>query len=291
LHFARQTDADHRLASRVPLRERTVVELICEGTRLPEFSSFEDFSRHALEIVDSAAKYGIPIRILGGAAIRIHCPQYKSLYEKMRRVPKHDMDFVTYSKFRPKTKEVFKRFGYVPYISLAMTGATGRNRQIFNDSEGNRAVDVFFDRLQMCHVIEFAGRLELDSPTVPLAELLLQKAQIVELNEKDIQDTIVLLRAYPPGDDDNSKINARQIARVLADDWGFCYTVTTNLRKVKDFLPQYGELDAEDKGKVIEAIDVLLGRIEQEPKTVKWKLRSKVGTSKRWYTVVEEVVR
>jgi hypothetical protein len=201
------------------------------------------------------------------------------------------MDFITYSKFRPKTKDVFKQFGYVPYMSLAMTGTTGRNRQIFNDSEGNRAVDVFFDKLEMCHVIDFTNRLELDSPTVPLAELLLQKTQIVELNEKDIQDTIVLLRACPLGDDDNNKINARHVAKALADDWGFWYTVTTNLHKIKEFLPNYGDLDAADKSGVTASIDALLDRIEKEPKTMKWRLRARVGTSRRWYTVVEEVVR
>lgn len=258
---------------------------------MPEFSNFGEFQKHALEIIDTAAKENVPLRILGGAAIRIHCPQYVALYEKMRRVPKHDMDFVSYGRFRPKTKEIFKRYGYIPYISLAMTGATGRNRQIFNDTDGNRAVDVFFDKLEMCHVIEFKGRLEQDSPTIPLAELLLQKMQIVEINEKDVQDTIVLLRACPLGEDDNDKINMQQIARVLADDWGFYHTVTSNLRKLDSFLTEYPDLDAADKNTVHKAVQSLLEAIESEPKSVKWKLRSKVGTNKRWYTVVEEVVR
>lgn len=104
------------------------------------------------------------------------------------------MDFITYSKFRPLTKKLSVDLGYEPYISLMLTGATGRHRQIFNDKEGNKAIDVFLNKLEICHVIDYSKRLELDSPTVPLAELLLQKLQIVQTNEKDIQDTIILLR-------------------------------------------------------------------------------------------------
>lgn len=60
------------------------------------------------------------------------------------------------------------------------------HRQIFNDNEGNKAIDVFLDTHQMSHEIDFTGRLEIDSPTVPLPGLLLQKLQIVQTNEKEI---------------------------------------------------------------------------------------------------------
>ena len=38
----------------------------------------------------------------------------------------------------------------------------------------------------MCHDIPFKDRLEIDYPTIPLAELLLEKMQIVQINEKDL---------------------------------------------------------------------------------------------------------
>lgn len=173
-----------------------------------EFATFEDFTKEIRRIVSVAEQRQIPLRILGGAAMRIHCPRYEYLYERIKRVPKHDMDFVTYSKFRPLTKKLFVDLGYEPYISLMLTGATGRHRQIFNDKEGNKAIDVFLDKLEMCHVIDYSRRLELDSPTVPLAELLLQKLQIVQTNEKDIQDAIILLREHEIGAGDKDQINA-----------------------------------------------------------------------------------
>ena len=43
-------------------------------------------------------------------------------------------------------------------------------------------------------MIDFTGRLEIDSPTVPLAELL-QSLHIVQTKEKDIQDARVYMSA------------------------------------------------------------------------------------------------
>jgi hypothetical protein len=258
---------------------------------LGESGDFKDFEEEVNRIISEADKRKIPLRIMGGAAIRMHCPKHADLYEKLKRAPKHDMDFITYSKFRPITKSLFVDLGYEPYISLMLTGATGRHRQIFNDKEGNKAIDVFLDKLEMCHVIDYRNRLEVDTPTVPLAELLLQKLQIVQTNEKDIQDTIILLIEHDLGKGDREEVNLDYIAKVLANEWGFWYTVTTNCEKVKEFLVKYEILTKHDKALVTERIDRLHDRIEKEPKTLQWKLRSKVGPSAKWYNVVEEVER
>jgi len=257
---------------------------------LGDFATFQDFAKEIRRIISVADERKVPLRILGGAAIRMHCPTYESLYEKLKRVPKHDMDFVTYSKFRPLTKQLFIDLGYEPYISLMLTGATGRHRQIFNDKEGNKAIDVFLGKLEMCHVIDYSDRLEHDSPTVPLAELLLQKLQIVQTNEKDIQDTIILLREHEIGSTDKDEINAEYVAKILSNEWGFYYTVSLNLPKVKEFLNKY-PLSEEDKKVVAERIDRIHASIESCPKTLQWKMRARIGPAKKWYNVVEEVQR
>src|SRR5208337_3186121 len=186
-----------------------------------EFATFNDFANEIKRIISEADERKIPLRIMGGAAIRMHCPKHEALYEKLKRTPKHDMDFVTYGKFRPLTRQLFIDLGYEPYISLMLTGATGRHRQIFNDKEGNKAIDVFLGKLEMCHVIDFEGRLEVDSPTVPLAELLLQKLQVVQTNEKDIQDAIILLSEHDIGKGDEEQVNGGYIAEILGNEWGF----------------------------------------------------------------------
>jgi len=251
---------------------------------------FEDFEKQIRRIVSEAEARKLTLRVMGGGAIRIHCPNRKELFERLKRDPKHDMDFVTYTKFRGATKKLFSDLGYVPYVSLMLTGTRGRYRQIFNDKDGQKAIDVFLDRLEMSHVIEFSDRLEKDSPTVPLAELLLQKLQIVQINEKDIQDAIILLAEHSIGKTDNDEVNGPYVAATLANQWGFYYTVSENLKKLKEFVDKY-PLSDQDKEEVSTRIITLREIIENQPKTLQWKLRARVGTSTKWYNVVEEVQR
>ena len=244
-----------------------------------------------MRIIDAAAERGILLRILGGAAIRIHCPGSDDMYELLKRAPKHDMDFISYSKYRPLTRQFMKDMGYTPYVTLAMTSALGRYRQIFNDAEGNKAIDVFLDMLPMCHIIDFRGRLEVDHPTVPPAELFLLKAQIVQMNEKDWQDMCILLREHQVGNTDKDTINLDRISKVLANDWGFYHTVTTNVKRLQDYVVECPGLKGDDRVTIGKRLKAIADAVEKEPKTLKWKMREKIGTSKQWYNVVEEVQR
>jgi len=143
----------------------------------------------------------------------------------------------------------------------------------------------------MCHVIDYSDRLDIDSPTVPLAELLLQKLQIAQTNEKDIQDTLILLREHEIGSTDKDEVNADYVAQVLSNEWGFNYTVSLNFKKIKEFLNKYPALTDEDKSVISGRIDKLQGTIDNAPKSLQWKLRAKIGPAKKWYNVVEEVNR
>lgn len=188
-------------------------------------------------------------------------------------------------------KKLFADLGYAPMVSMALLFGTGKNRAIYKDESHNRSVDVFFDKLEMCHNLEFKNRLELDNPTIPLSDLLLQKIQIIKINEKDIKDIIILLREHQVGEFEKETVNINYIARLLSKDWGFWYTVTLNLDKTKEFLAEYKNLADADRKDVETKLDNILKRIEDEPKALQWKLRSKVGTSKKWYTEVEELIR
>jgi hypothetical protein len=256
-----------------------------------EFKTFADFRAEILRIIDQGTQRGIPLRILGGAAIRMHCPKSDHMYDLLKRAPKHDMDFVSYAKYRPLTRQFMKDMGYTPYVTLAMTSGAGRHRQIFNDADGNKAIDVFLDIVPMCHVIDFRGRLEVDNPTVPPAELFLLKAQIRDMNEKDWVDMCILLREHPVGSVDKDTINLNIITKTLADDWGFYHTVSTNLKKLHEYAGQCPGLTDDDRKSIKERIAAIDAAIEKEPKTLKWKMRAKVGTAKKWYNVVEEVQR
>ncbi len=93
-------------------------------------------------------------------------------------------------------------------------------RAVVYDVERERQIDVFVGEFQMCHKIDIAGRLEVDNPTIPLAELLLTKLQIVQLNRKDIVDIAAILYDHEVGEGDRDMVNGTYIAQALSGDWG-----------------------------------------------------------------------
>jgi hypothetical protein len=251
----------------------------------------KDFVEEALRVVELAKDAGITLRIMGACAVKIHCARYVYLFEGLSR-ELTDLDFCSYSKFKPKMRKFFEELGYKPreYMFRYWERA-GLPREIYDDEKNQRVVDVFYDELSMCHKISFKGRLELDYPTITLSDLLLEKMQIVKLNEKDVKDTIILLREHDIAEkEDKEMINGEYIASLLSKDWGFYYTVTTNLKRVRDFSKKYNALTKEDLHNVSAKIDRLLQMIEKTPKSLRWKIRQKIGTRIKWYTEVEEVL-
>ena len=252
----------------------------------------EGFERLALEIVDSAEQHGIHLRLLGAVAFRIHCPAHQDLQVSMNRVLT-DLDFAAYYKQEKAIDKFFMSDMDFESQTASLTPGLMIGRKIFYDRRDERPhVDIFFDKLNMCHVVSWEkGRLELDKPTLALADLMLEKLQIVHINEKDVKDVMMLLLEHDVGDGDKEVVNGQYISKIMAKDWGFYYTTTTNLNKIKSMLGQYDALTPADCEIISTRIDKLVGMIEDEPKSLSWKLRAKVGTKKQWYNDVEEVER
>ena len=242
------------------------------------------FSTEALRLVDEAQKQGIILRLMGAIAIRHHSPNFAHLHTELGRNIT-DIDFVAYEKQTSKIEKFLQSQNYSSR-ALSFSFALG-GRMIFINNTDGRHIDVFLDRLEMCHRIEYKQRLEIDSPTVPLAELLLQKMQIVKISQKDIIDTTMLLREHDLGDSDQDILNIKYISNILAKDWGFYYTVATNLKKVRTLMEDFNVLSDQDKQIVRDRIDKMLTYFEDTPKSSSWKLRAKVGTSKKWYRDVD----
>lgn len=246
------------------------------------------FIEEAQECVKSAKDTGLAIRVMGGLAIFLHCQEYKGLWEKLGRLGKKvftDIDLVSYQKYRVKLIKFFKNRGYE--INQKLLYHYGKTRQIYY-GEKIPMVEIFFDKLAMNHTIDYKRRLEADTPTVPLAELLLQKLQMVRMNEKDIKDAIILFRAHEIGEDDQDKINKNVLGPSLVSDWGFYYTATENLKKIKNSLATYSVLSNGDIKVIEQRIAELLAYLEEEPKTLKWKSRAIIGSKKKWYNEVDE---
>ena len=254
-----------------------------------------DFFKLRDRVLKEADNRKIPLRIIGAIAIRTHCPEYKYFEYDLGRMLT-DIDFVAYDRDTKRIRELFLDLGYQedPAIRAMMSGmGMGKmsKRLIFYEDTLGIHSDVFMDEMKFCHIVNFKGRLEIDYPTVPLTDMLLSKLQIVKINEKDIIDSVVLLREHTVGSEDKEMINEDYIAELFAADWGFWRTATENLGKIRDFAQSYTKLADEDKKDISGKIEQLLTRIEKEPKSMKWKMRNRVGDKKQWYEDVEEVVR
>lgn len=246
----------------------------------------EKFEKELKRIIRASNDAGILLRVIGSLAFQMHCPKFGYLQAAMGRAYT-DIDFAAYRSQTKQIQELLTSLGY------------SESREVFIVSEGDRAifdrpdvglhVDVFYDKLDFCHVIRWEGRLEVDAPTIPLAELLLEKMQIVQINEKDIIDTIMLLLEHSVGDSDNETIGVSRIAMLCASDWGLWRTTTMNLDKVRLLAQDYAQLTGEQKERVSTQVDAVLARIEQEPKTLAWRLRARVGDRVKWYKDVDEV--
>jgi hypothetical protein len=252
-----------------------------------------DFIAEARKIVDGAQEHGITLRVLGATAFRIHCPGYEDVHKAMGR-ELSDIDFVTYAREERKLEAYFYNGFHleVERQQAALTPGLFAGRHIYVDQDTGMHVDVFIDKLDMCHVVDFRKRLHVDSPTIPLAEMVLEKMQIVTLNEKDVKDMLMLLATHEVGADDADRINGQYIADLLSKDWGFYYTTTLNLEKVRKGIERYQSvLKPGDPERIGERITRLAGMIEAAPKSLKWKARAAIGTRVQWYNDVEEVER
>jgi hypothetical protein len=220
---------------------------------------------------------------MGATAIRMHCPKFGSLHKSLGR-ELTDLDLVGYSKQAGNSTKMILSIGYEQ--RMLQPFYRQENRQIYIENSNKRVLDVFYDKIVMSHTINFNNRLEVDFPTIPLAELFLTKMQIFEFTEKDFKDTIVLLREHEIGETDKETINCAYIARIMSDDWEFYFTVTTNLRKVEKLVASLASLGEEDRLDVGAKIRRISEYIESRPKSLGWKMRAKVGTKKKWYREV-----
>ncbi len=220
---------------------------------------------------------------MGATAIRIHCPKFTNLHKSLGR-ELTDLDLVGYSKQAGKSTKMILSMGYEQ--RMLQPFYRQENRQIYIDNFNKRVVDLFYDKIVMCHTINFNNRLEVDFPTIPLAELLLTKMQIFEFTEKDFKDTIVLLREHEIGETDNETINCAYIAEIMSDDWEFYFTVTNSLNKVEKLVAGVPSIGEEDRSDVSAKIRKISDYIESRPKSLRWKMRAKIGTKKKWYREV-----
>jgi hypothetical protein len=236
----------------------------------------------AERLLDQARNDGTTLALLGGVAVRLHATEVPASLDREYK----DIDFAVPKGRGGDADKLLRAGGYEPEITF--NAMMGKERMLFHDNAHGRQVDVFVGSFRMCHEIPFGNRLTAGERTVPLAELLLTKLQIVELNEKDVRDTVLLFHGHEVADHDDDAVNGARIAELCATDWGLWRTITANLARCREHLTDYALQDP-DVERIGGRLDAVLDRIEQAPKSRGWKLRAKIGERKRWYELPEEV--
>ncbi|MGH2703212.1 MAG: hypothetical protein ACRDJ2_15735, partial [Actinomycetota bacterium] len=229
--------------------------------------------------LDAADQREVVLRAVGGVAVSLRCPSARR--EPLRRGYK-DLDLVGRSGEAGAIGALMADLGY--QADREFNVLHGHQRLYFWDAANQRQLDVFIDNFEMCHRLDLKDRLDLERRTLPLADLLLTKLQVVELNEKDVKDAAAILADH---DLAPKAIDSERIVSLLGSDWGWWRTTTENLGKLRDYATSLGDL--EEAGAITERLNRLMRRIEETPKSVKWKLRARVGERVRWYDLPEEV--
>jgi hypothetical protein len=240
----------------------------------------------AVGLARSAAAEGLGLKLLGGLAVRVICPDFPP-----RLRAGQDMDFACMSKGRKNVAAFLERSGCQP--DKRFNNLNGDRQMYFNAPSG-RPIDVMVDRLIMCHTLDFKPSFGNLPVTVDAIDVLLSKLQIVELNEKDAWDIFHLLSGVPIGTAGSSGqgpyLDTDRFAKLLGADWGWWRTVTGSLAKLPalaaekpQLLPPGAALDPLAQARQLAEV------AESASKGVKWKLRANVGDRVRWYELPEEV--
>jgi hypothetical protein len=261
------------------LRPSRVPYVVNEANPTPTADIVEEAQR----IIDTASEDQIVLRLFGGMAVRFHCPSanHRQLARKYA-----DIDFMGLRKQSRLMKPLFLKLGYTPRDIF--NALHGDSRLIFNDIENGRRIDIFLDVFEMCHKFDFRNRLLIDKLTIPLADLLATKLQVVEITEREYRDIISLLHDHEVGDSDAPEtINGIYLSKLCADDWGIYKTFTNNLTNVISALPKF-QLETVSQEIVRKRAEDLQARIETVPKSTRWKLRARIGEKARWYELPEQ---
>ncbi len=227
----------------------------------------------------AARDAGLALRLLGGVAVWCQCPS-------ARRPPLArdygDADFIGRAADRKRITAFLEQHGYEPdKMFNALHGATRLN---FHDPMRDRPVDVLLDRFTMAHDLDLRDSASSDGLTITLADLLMTKLQVVNINAKDVQDLLAVLVDHGLG---REQIDLDRIAAATRNDWGLEHTFHRSLGTLSELTEGFG-LDAESTASVRERIVALGDGLAAAPKGAKWKMRARVGERVRWYEEPEE---
>ncbi len=237
-------------------------------------------TQEAERLAGAARESGLALVLIGGVAIWMRC--FSARAAPLER-DYADIDFVGRSSDRRKITEFMEAHGYE--ADKMFNAIHGARRLNYHDPMRGRPIDVLLDQFVMAHSLDLRNTLASGELTLPLADLLLTKLQVVSLNRKDLVDILALLldHAVEP----RGEIDLDRILAVTRSDWGFEHTIHRTLAALRERIGEFA-LSPEASALIIERADTLDAALHAAPKSVSWKMRARVGERVRWYDEPEE---
>jgi hypothetical protein len=238
-------------------------------------------------IMNHASQLKTNLKLLGGWAIHYTSQLPDEIDLILSRKP-NDIDVIGLRKEKHQIYEVLKSCGYEP--DEKFNAFNGDFRLLFH--KGDVLLDVFLNEFSMCQDIDMTDRLVNNYPTISVDDLLLTKVQIIEINEKDLKDILRLVGANKINADGSNynDINLSFIEKMTGENYGFYRSYLQNMRKAMDYLHTL-EMDPDVKKEIEDKIKKILDATENSKKSIKWKMRAKIGDSMPWYKLPEEKKR
>lgn len=240
----------------------------------------------ANSVLNACNTSGVAVRIFGLNAIYLRCPQYTHLINNFQK-SSDTINVASYSKHSQQISKILTGLGYIE--NQAVFTLSTRERAFFYKTEHGPFVNVYYEKLDFNHTLSLKNRLEIDMLTLPLLELFLEKMQIVAIKREDLIEANALLLAFPLSKIDKGSINIKLAAELCANDWGLWYTVSENLKQLKQQIPSYTFLTAEQRKTTEAKVNEFILRLHAEPKTMAWRVRDQLGTRVKWYKDIETI--
>lgn len=193
-----------------------------------------------------------------------------------------DADFIGSAGDRKRITAFMEHEGYeADRMFNALHGATRLN---FHDPIRERPIDVLLDRFKMAHELDLRQSSSSDGLTISLADLLMTKLQVVNINEKDVRDLLALLLDHAFG---NGDIELDRLLDATRNDWGLEHTMHRSLATLTRTLDDF-QLNPDQRQSILGCIIELSEALTTAPKGTKWKMRARVGERVRWFEEPEE---
>jgi hypothetical protein len=251
-------------------------------------------------IIDHGNEQGVVLRLTGGLAVRHYAIDLEFAEREYS-----DIDLIGLKRQVVEIGAVFADLGYVENKHVAIATGNGQLQFFLPEGGADRRepdaalpvitetppsdhIDVFLDAMRMDHDLDFRDRLQINTYAIDPADLFLSKLQIVNLNEKDVHDVITLVKdVYVDFQPHPGVLDLHHVAEVCASDWGLYVDVMNNIDTVVERLDEY-DLSPRDAARVRRTLELAQDMMTEQAKTLRWRLRARIGKRVRWYSEVEE---